>query len=77
MIQQNLAFAKKGNGSLHTPTWKESASMKLKDIKMIFEIILDGFKILSLLKEAFKNKNKKLTKSNKKNRCASSKSKQR
>jgi len=51
--------------------------MKLKDIKMIFEIILDGFKILSLLKEAFKNKNKKLTKSNKKNRCASSKSKQR
>ena len=51
--------------------------MKLKDIKMILEIILDGFKVLSLLKEALKNKNKKLKKTNKENRCASSKSKQR
>ena len=40
--------------------------MKLKDIKMILGIILDGFKVLSLLKEAFKKKNKKLKKTNKK-----------
>ena len=40
--------------------------MKLKDIKMIFEIILDGFKVLSLLKKALKNKSKKLKRTNKK-----------
>ena len=51
--------------------------MKLKDIKMVLEIILDGFKVLSLLKEAFKKKNKKLKKTNKKNRRAPRKSKQR
>ena len=71
MIQLNLAFAIKGNGSLQTPILKEDVSMKLGNIKMIIEIILGSLKVFDWFKKAFKNKKPK---SKKKSRRSARKS---